>query len=259
MKTLLALSGGLDSTYLAFEILSKTDEELHCFFMDLRNVMEETPEGLRPYYNDLNDAEVIAAPRVIDWLAKNVRPVWFEVTSQVKYEAPPDDFPKGTARSWRVYPMLKYAARVVTECGFDRFIYGKSPENIRSPDWKDRADWYQKWWKENAPAGTTFETPLIRKWQGRPHALAALPRDLLALVLTCNDPLVIDGQPLACGLCDKCMLTLSASRMLADGVNPNGILEVLLQRRKAGDYITADIRGDHRFGADHVPRNYPNA
>ena len=261
MKTLLAFSGGLDSSFLAWWTLAFKKDELHCFFMDLADVTYDTPEGPKPYYNDLNAAEKIAAPRVIEWLNNNVRPVTFEITDEVKYEVPPEDFPKGTARSWRVYPMLKYAARIVTERGFDRFIYGKSPENIRSEDWKLRRDWYQKWWKENAPEGTTFETPLIRRHQGRPHALLLLPEELLPLVLTCNDPGIVDGNPVACGHCDKCMLTVEAKQLLPGlKYNPDPVLEILLQRRKAGDYIgNESIRGDHRYGADHVPKKLPNA
>lgn len=256
MKTLLGFSGGLDSTYLLHRLLTMTDDEVVCFWMDLTHIERVTAVGRVPYYNDLLPAERIIAPRVIGWMGKNVRPVAFEVVKGVIYEAEPDDFPKGSSRGWRVIPMLKCAARQVVAGSFDRFVYGKSPENIRTPNQPARDRWYQEWWAKAAPK-TTFETPLIELWHGRPHALASLPADVQALMLTCNDPRFVDMEPMACNACEKCMLTFESRRLLANGCDPDAILDFLLRRRKAGPYIESMITGDKRLGGDLNPSAFP--
>lgn len=252
----MAFSGGLDSSYLAWLILSTTDDELKTFWMDLSHIVYQTPQGPERYYHDLLPAENIIAPRVIEWLSQNVRPVTFQIIPNVRHDPEPVDFPGGTSRGWRVIPMLKTAVSLMA--GFDRFVYAKSPENIRTPNQPARDAWYQKWWQENAPAGTTFETPLLAAWQGRPHALSYLPSELLKIILTCNRPKIIDGEPVNCGKCDKCRLTAESKRLLAEGVDPDTALDQCLRLRKAGPYIDDDTsEGDWRFGAGVEPSKAP--
>lgn len=255
MKTLMAFSGGLDSTYLAWKILTQTNDTLRLFWMDLSHVTYDTPNGPERYYHDLLPAENIIAPRVAIWLTANVRPVTFQIIHDVRHDPEPKDFPGGTSRGWRVIPMLKTAAGLMA--GFDRFVYAKSPENIRTPNQPARDAWYQKWWKENAPAGTTFETPLIAAWQGRPHALKFLPADLLRILLTCNRPKIVDGEPRDCGKCDKCWLTAESKRLLAQGIDPDAALDQCLRLRRAGPYIDNVESGDWHFGAGVEPSKPP--
>jgi 7-cyano-7-deazaguanine synthase in queuosine biosynthesis len=254
----MAFSGGLDSSYLAYRTLEDVDDELHLFWLDLSAITHETSNGTESFYQDLVPAENITAPKVIDWLTKNVRPVTYEVVKDVTYQREPKDFPGGgNSRGWRVFTMLKAAASIAKRDDCDRFIYGKSPENIRTLGWEVREQWYQKWWTKNVP-GVAFEKPLLDWWHGRPHALAALPKPLRALILTCNTPLIVNGQPVACGGCDKCYLTAESERMLSQGMKPDVILDYLLRLRKAGPYVDSALKGDQRFGGDVTPANFPS-
>lgn len=255
MKTLMAFSGGLDSTYLAWRILTDTDDELHCFWMDLDHIKYKDKDGNhKPFYGDLLKAEKIVAPRVIDWLSEHIRPVTLQIIKNVKYVTEPEGYPKGNSRGWRVLPMLKTAASLMP--GFDRFVYAKSPENLRSADHALRDAWNQDWWTENAP-GTLFQTPLLEMWHGRPHEIKYLPADLYQLALTCNKP-VLHGQTITnCEECEKCRLTKEASAAMFAGVTPEIMLDYLLRKRNAGPYINLTIAADPTMGAGAHADTFP--
>lgn len=256
-KTLVAFSGGLDSTALLFRLLKETDEIVSTFWMDLAHITYQDKSGRTvPYNHELIPSERVVGQRVIDWLSKNIRPVNLEIVEGVKYEPEPADYPLGTSRGWRVLPMLKVAAKIVNRDGLDRFVYGKSPENLRTANQAARDAWYRQWWQDNAP-GTTFETPLIERWEGRPHHLQLLPSELRAIVLTCNAPKIVDGEPEICGNCEKCHLTAESERLLKDGVSADMVLDFLLRRRRAGPYIDSISFADKRIGGGVPPREFP--
>lgn len=248
MKTLMAFSGGLDSTYLAFKILSATDNELHLFWMDLANVMHEVKGETVSFYGEQIEAERIAIPRILEWFEKNLRPVTFEVVTDIRNRKPPKEYPEGNGRGWRVLPMLRKAAEIVNQDGFDRFVYAKSPENIRSEGHQERDVYRQQWWTGHVDKAT-FETPLIEWWHGRPHAIQALPQDLRALTIGCNRASVRNGEPVSCGTCDKCALTKETEKLLTAGGDADVVLDYLLRLRKAGPYIDSVLPGDRKFGA----------
>lgn len=248
--TLLAFTGGADSSYLAHKILRETNENLRLFWMDLRHLQFDTPDGPKPFYERMLAAEAIVAPRVAKWLSDNVRPVPLEIVTDVKYLPEPPDYPSDISRQWRSIPMLKTASAIMHRDGLKgRFIYGRSAENTRNPHRLTVDAWYQEWWKENAPKGTKFEQPLIDLWHGRPHALTAIPRELMPLVLTCNNPPMVNGEPVSCETCQKCRLTAESRRLLDDGVSPDVILDFLLRKRRAGPHVHSLATPDRTLGA----------
>lgn len=257
-KILLAGPSGLDSTFLLYRLLTESNDHVQCFWMDLSHIVYPDKNGNPVRYNhDLCPAESIIAPRVIDWLFTHVRPVSFEVVRGVKYIPTPADFPGGNARGWRVWPMLIEAAKIMSRDGLDEFVYGKSPENLRTAGQGARDRWYQAWWKDNAPKGSKFRTPLLEANQGRPHALQGLPTALLSIVLTCNDPRIVNGEPEICGTCDKCQLTAESRRLMAEGVSADDALDYLLRLRNAGPYIESLVIPDKRFGGGVTPSKFP--
>lgn len=243
MKTLVAFSAGVDSTFLLWKLLTETDDTVHAFLIDFSEIKYDEPT--RDFYENLAAVERIAAPRVIDWLTNNIREVTFQVvTSGMAKE--PQGYPKSAnSRAWRVLPMLNAAASLMA--GFDRFVYGKTQENRRSLDYLAREQWDQRYWRSIAPANTTFEIPLIEAGIGRPKALALLPADLQALMISCDRPTLQNGEPTLCGKCSKCAMTTDARAMLTQGVTPETILDFQLRKRRAGPY-TGLAAGDRRYG-----------
>src|ERR1043166_1974271 len=129
----MAFSAGLDSSFLAWKILTKTDDELSLFWLDTSHIVCTDSNGHdRPMYNRLLDAERITIPHVVNWLSQNIRPVTCETIEGVRPDPLSTMLPGATARSWRVIPMLRVAADIVNARGLDRFVYARSPENIRT-------------------------------------------------------------------------------------------------------------------------------
>ena len=256
-RTLCAFSGGLDSTWLAYRVLTETDDELHLFWMDFSNLFFTDRDGnQKRYYNELLPAEKIVGPRIVEWLNVNVRKVTFETIEGVEPDPLATQAPGATARSWRVIPMLRVAADLCAKSGYERFIYARSPENVRTPGQEKRWEWFYQFWESIAPKGVTFETPLIKDWQGRPHAIAGLPPELLALALPCNNPLIVNGEPQICNVCDKCFLTAEARKQLEKkNAKPDKILDDLLKKRQAGQYIGNDKDADAKF--NQKPYRFP--
>jgi hypothetical protein len=218
--------------------------------MDLSQIRRDVKGESISFYGEQIEAERIASLRVWTWLDTHARTVAsYEIVTDVLPRNYPKDFPMGNGRGWRVFPMLRKAAELVKRDRLDRFIYAKSPENIRSPGQEGRDKFYHDWWNQHVPSAT-FEKPLLDAWQGRPHAIQALPKELRALTIGCNRASVVNGEPVVCGKCDKCSLSAEAEKLLTAGSDPDTALDYLLRLRHAGPYIDFLIPGDKRFGAD---------
>lgn len=251
MNTLIAFTGGLDSTYLLWRLLTQTEDRVHAFWVDFRG-LEFHAEAA--WYLALLDAESVVAPRVIQWLSDNVRPCTFEAVASARYRREPDDYPKGDGHFWRNIPILDEAIAIVSRDGFNRFVRGKVPESIRSADDELRTDWYRRHWADKAPSGTTFEYPLIDAWHGRPQAIANLPAELLSIALSCDNPGADAGNFAECGQCVKCRMTVELRRWLDNGAAPDVLLDYLLRRRNAGQYRGNYLVRDARLVGGRNPK-----
>lgn len=255
MNTLVAISGGMDSTFLMWKILSQSNDAVHAFYIDFSEVKPD--EHTAPFYAKLAAIEIPACQRIVHWLGTNVRAMSFEVVTSgiVTNEEIPrasrqrrlPNYPRsGNTRAWRVLPMLTAASKLMT--GRDRFVYGKTEENRRSSDYQAREQFDQLYWKEIAPANTTFEMPLINERLTRAHALRDLPQELQALVISCDTPMLVNGKPLLCGFCSKCVMTADARGKLKQGMSPEAIQEEHLRLRRAGPHRNNTHGGSTRFG-----------
>lgn len=239
---LLALSGGIDSAYLLSRLIAN-GHKVHCFWMDLSQMQ---CEGFaNPNVDSDNaQAELLAATRVIDWFNDNIAAVSYEPVVVGKITAP-EGYPGGNGGG-RFLPMMLTAADLAK--GYSQFVYGRTLENTTRPGQQERGLWYRDWWKKNAPQGCDIRTPLVEDERGRPHALYDLPKPLIALTLSCNEPKMVNGGVAVCNECPKCVMTRDAKEMLARGVNPDVIFSFQLKMRNAGPYIGYRL-GDKRYGA----------
>lgn len=242
MQTLLALSGGYDSTLIAYELLSETSDDVFTFWMDLSAVEYSDPRARRGFYRDVSLAESQALPAIIDWLKTNVRNFSHEIIIS-------SNFGKW---GWRVPDMIETATGIAHAKNINRFIYGRSPENRRTQASISREDGYRQLWSKLGPVGSALEMPLIDSWRGRSHAIAKLPLALQAFVVHCNTPLVSNGTASNCGSCDKCTMTIEARNLLSQGITADAVLDYHLKLRSAGPYI-GSLLANRAYGGG-VPR-----
>jgi len=80
MKTILPISGGLDSTYLLWKLLSETSDEITAVFVDLSSVDARFRQkyDIRSFAFEESGTEyIVKVSRIVDWLKTNVRDFTF--------------------------------------------------------------------------------------------------------------------------------------------------------------------------------------
>lgn len=244
MNTLLAWSGGLDSTLILHRLLTQSDDTVHCFYLDLSTVEYTDPRAKAGFFADICAAEKIVLPQAAAWLSGNARSFTYEVISVTSIN---ED-------EWMTPTVVRRAATLVS--GYDRFIMGRSIENDYIHDGKKSAPWYRQLWKDLAPAGKSMEWPLVTLGQGRAHAVFELPTDLKALLISCPKPTIVSGNPKACGNCYKCRLTADAESMRVSGSTVENVQKYLLKRQGVGGYVGSALT-DKRYQAGNAGRALP--
>lgn len=75
MKTLVSLSGGVNSTYLLWKLLSDTQDEVTTVFVDTSAIDEKTRKkyDVRTFNFGGNDQELANVQTIVSWLKENVR------------------------------------------------------------------------------------------------------------------------------------------------------------------------------------------
>lgn len=225
MKTLIALSGGLDSTYLLYKYLQqRSNEEIHTFYADLSSVKEfnEFP------YKDSAKVEKWAQGKILHYfLSEQAIPIQHHVVKLFSF----------ADGDWVTPTVIKAAAEFVNEGGFDKFLFARSWENTTTKTGNTK---HQEIWR------AITKNPMIwplQDWnEGRAHALANLPPKLKKYTVPCNKPKQGKDQSIeVCNACAKCHRTKDAQRLLDEGVEPDVVYDYQLRLKAAGPYYGMKI------------------
>jgi hypothetical protein len=235
-KTLIAFSGGTDSTFLAWKRLTESKENITLFFLDARKAENGEKVSLN------QTCELAAALRIVDWLSHNVRVVTFWHI----------DSPALNKGEWMSPTVMRVGGDLMS-AGFDKFHTGRSIENTRAHWGQKTQAWYLDIFAKHATRGT-ISFPLLEQGLSRAHALAYMPQDLQALTMGCFDTKMVDGLPVRCGKCFKCMMEQEVRDMLAAGGTADEICDHQLQKRGAGKY--AGQPTDPAYGLSGLPFGY---
>lgn len=219
MKKLVAWSTGFDSTKVLYDLLKNTDDEIVAFRMDL-GAVKFKQKGVT--FKKIATAESIVAPKAHEWLMNNLREFPVIVVKVTKMD------PQGFIS----LAMVNAAADIARNVHFDSFVYSRSLENDLS---KNRLRWLRSLW--NDAAGIPMETPLIKSRQGRPHAMATLPKDLQAMMFSCDDPRQFKDSIEGCAKCVKCKVTAIITEMLDNKIDPDVIFDYCLKKMAVGPYL----------------------
>ncbi len=191
MKTIIAFSGGMDSTYVLWKALVETQDEITAVFVRTEGVPRSvyTRYDMRTFQGSSEEESVAAA--IASWLSSNVRPFTFA----------PVDFDEqyvvrgfGHPNSPQTY-LARYAAAQMTANNCDRLLLCSEKEN---DGWANAgtietrrtgAEAARDVFASVATRGSV-EWPLIASNYTQAYALAELPAGLLALISACdaNDP-----------------------------------------------------------------------
>jgi hypothetical protein len=210
MKTVLPFSGGLDSTYCAWSILSSTDDDLTLVFLDLSN----SPDGVLDTYGyanvtkkDVNAFSKYSVQKIHAWLSKNVRPcslVFIDLDQMMLSE----NKRNGSSAIQCLFPLL---VEKVNSGEFDRIISSHERENDGGANGGSRvgedgklkrgigAKRTLEYFESNAVRGS-YDFILLEKKYTQANAIKELPAELYNFTVSCDN--VKNG--IGCGECFKC-------------------------------------------------------
>jgi len=214
-KSLVLFSGGLDSTYVLYKMLSETDDEITAV-----TFQRDYDSELYVAYPPIN---FLRLPSLIEELRK-IRNFNHSMITVTEEEMNPN-----TDHTYTYF--ISYAAPFLNDGTYDRIVTGRtseqwdkfvkvsdekiikgSPTNIAATRlWRNIVTRGEVWnplqqnvWHEN-----------FNKW----HAFYYLPQNLYRLTLSCNRPIAIDNgtSNKACGQCYKCLWDEKVADLISQG------------------------------------------
>ena len=219
MKSAVAFSGGYDSTYLLYKLLSETDDEITA-------ISFQRPVGTQK--NNKNwfvqtDASPIHIPQIIDELQK-IRS-FTHITRIVEDTEITDQNSEAT-----VFFIEQYVSDI-NSGKYDRLVSGRSWEQ-----WNEYRVNYmlgtltdisaQRVFFREAKRGE-FWMPLVtdafHEKYCRWHVLKYLPENLKKLTISCSDPTIENGKVIRCEECHKCMWDDKVKWMMDQGWNADQV------------------------------------
>jgi 7-cyano-7-deazaguanine synthase in queuosine biosynthesis len=216
-KSLVLFSGGLDSTYILYKLLSETDDEVTAI-----TFQRDYDSELYVAYPPLN---FVRLPKLVEELRK-IRNFQHIVRTVTEEEMNPD-----TDHTYTYF--ISYAAPFLNDGTYDRIVTGRtaeqwdkkvqvadhktiqgSPTNVAATRLFRRLVTRGEVWN---PLQKNVWHENFNKW----HAFYYLPENLYRLTFSCNRPISIDnGADIeSCGQCYKCLWDEKVAELISLGLN----------------------------------------
>lgn len=186
MKTVIAFSGGLDSTYLLWKILTETQDEVTAVLVSTNTI--DGDDSLKYDLRAFIGSDFANATAAAEWLNANVRPFTF-ISQNFNSSYVVQGY--GNPNSPPTY-LTRYVLPLINNGTYDRFVLANEKENdgysnggtvsIRRPGSFASRDIFV--------AGATrgsIQWPLIETNYTQAVALSSLPQNLLAIIDVCVD------------------------------------------------------------------------
>jgi len=222
MRTIIGNSGGLDSTYALWKLLSGTDDEVIVVLLNTDDLTTpiKTKFDVRSFNSGQPNGERLTRVRtIVEWLSTNVRPC---TLAEVNIDASvltrgigyPNN-PQTVIVDWAIGKINANTADkvvVTTERENDGFSNGGTI-TARAPGALAARDRFS----ENATRGQ-LSFMLLDMGYHQGMATREMPTALFALTRSCNSPAL---EP--CGICFKCSKRKFFAEAIADGKSDDEI------------------------------------
>jgi hypothetical protein len=202
MRTLVAFSGGLDSTYVLWKLLTTTTDEITAVHLDIRYLENEYGVGhppVAPYAENSTNA-------VVRWLKANTRSFAFETVNCYEF---------GADETVEVWLVRNYIASKLNSGEADQVVFGLGQIPYATRVIQGRSSDLMKLPTSAHATYRAFKDVVSRgkcvmyydkNGIGRGEAMAELPSALFSLTLSCTKPnFISDGSTTNCGKCSKCI------------------------------------------------------
>jgi 7-cyano-7-deazaguanine synthase in queuosine biosynthesis len=216
MKTLVAFSGGTDSTYVMYKLLTETDDEVTAILFKKDEITEVL--NLAPNLSYTN------VPYVLEELRK-IRPFKFiEHFIQSKNQ-------DNETKHYYTY-FIKYAAPFLNDGTYDRIVTARTWEQYNQNIFNSNL----KGSMAEIAAKRLFQREVTRGYIWNPlvthdfhqnfnkaHVFLNLPENLMKYVNSCVSPDIKNDMAVSCGRCYKCLFNAKVRSFLAVGHSPDRI------------------------------------
>ena len=227
MKTVIALSGGIDSTYALWKTLSSTDDVVTAVTLDFDSLSQEE----RGEYDVRGVASAIPSPirfsktrAIVKWLKENVRDF-----SYVAVSVTPEIMDKGLPNSPQTM-LVNWAVSRINAGEYDRIVNSAEIEN----------DGYSNCGTTSSRAGgaiaaravfvqkaTRGEIDFLLSTESYSHAVAMseMPSALVEMTRSCDR----DAET-QCGVCFKCSKRKFFAEALSSGKTAAEVTQLVLSK-----------------------------
>jgi 7-cyano-7-deazaguanine synthase in queuosine biosynthesis len=202
-KSLVLFSGGLDSTYVLYKMLSETDDEITAI-----TFQRDYDSELYVAYPPLN---FVRLPKLIEELRK-IRNFNHSIKTVTEEEMNPN-----TDHTYTYF--ISYAAPFLNDGTYDRIVTGRTAEQwnkfVKVSDEKiikgsPTNIAATRLWRNTVTRGEVWNPLQNNAWHtdfNRWHVNYYLPSNLYKLTLSCNRPISVDDGTWnkSCGQCYKCL------------------------------------------------------
>ncbi len=216
MKTILFFSGGMDSTYVLYKLLTETDDVVRAVYL-------RKPVGTNFRIPLMTEDQLPLLNSLVTEL-KAIRDFEFVVHD---IETSNEEL-----RHWYLQAVT-YAAPLLNSGEFDRMSTGRTWEQhdqkcfigstfVGTPS--EMA--VQKLWDRDVTQGVLWnplETHEYHQDFCRAHALTHLPTEIQALTTSCHYPVVTANSATPCGNCHRCLWDEKVKEMMLAGYNTDQI------------------------------------
>jgi 7-cyano-7-deazaguanine synthase in queuosine biosynthesis len=210
MRTSIPISGGLDSTYALWKLLTETSDSIEAVYIDMKDINAQKAAELktsgfcRNISKEETELRFSRVEKIVEWCNKNIRPFTF-----IKHIYDVNLIDLNYANEPAVYLVGLYIDKINNNL-HDKIVIPYEQENDghgsneRQPDFgKVRTSGSTKAKKrflDQAKRGEiNFMLLDMNYHQG--YAFKEMPEDLLKLTRSCDEP---ESHTRECGVCFKC-------------------------------------------------------
>jgi hypothetical protein len=228
-KTVVGFSGGWDSTFLMWKLLTETDDEITAIYLNGESVTQHI-------FTNKSQIQYTRAQKVIEELQK-IRTFSFvthvldegEITSEINN---------------KILLFIQHVAPMINDGTYDRLTFGSSYEDQHRrviPHLEYTSNYYasKRLFDKLCTRGEYFIPLVDTTWYPKytkAYALVELPDNIKNVIASCQEP-VYDSETDSfdnCGECGNCVIIEKFKELLDSGMTPNEI--VTWRLNKASEY-----------------------
>jgi len=257
-RTLIGLSGGLDSTYTLYKTLTETNDEVTALIISFNRTSYNKSILMDVESKEEYEGKIRNIKKIVGWLKANVRDF-----TLVEHEYDPDLLIRSQIDTPGVGPVVyivMHAVEKINRNELDKIVLSNEKENDgfnysrhgHTPGAKRALDFF----KSKAKRGSiTF--PLIEMNYHQGNAISELPKELYAMTRSCSDA-DYDSEP--CGICFKCSKRKFFAEMIDQGKSMEEIADYVYQKsmkpngkwRSMKVWLFDEVSTYKRFNKNHT-------